>query len=204
MYEKTGMKKILTLTYILLIPSVILSQEFNGGLLLGFNLSEISGDRVTGPNQPGLYAGVFTNLYVSERSSLQMELDYVQKGSRKKADTLDDGYSIRMHYIELHLLYHFDIKRLTLEAGSSLGYLAGNPYDTYYGYEYYDFHTLDFSIIIGLHYRLLEKLRVAARYSNSILPVSDNPSGNTSTLRRGEYNEVLSFSLYVTILKPKK
>lgn len=198
------MKRTLILLFVFLAPSVILSQEFNGGLLLGFNLSEISGDRVTGPNQPGLYTGVFTNLYVSHRSSLQMELDYVQKGSRKKADTLDDGYSVRMHYIELHLLYHFDIRRLTLEAGPSLGYLAGNPYDTYYGYEYKDFHSLDLSIGIGLQYRLLDNLRAAARYSNSILPVSDNPSGNTSTLRKGEYNEVLSFSLYLTILKPKK
>jgi hypothetical protein len=198
------MKKTLSLFFMITLPFLLAAQEFNGGLLLGFNLSEISGDEVTGPNQPGLYTGIFTNVYVSERSSLQMELDYIQKGTRKKADTTDYGYSIRMHYVELHLLYHYDIKRFTLEAGPSLGYLAADPKDKVSGYVFDDFYPLDFSLEVGLYYRLLENLRFAVRYSNSVLPISNNPSGHTWTLKKGEYNEVLAFNFYLTILKPKK
>jgi hypothetical protein len=183
------------------LAGIAFGQEFNSGLLLGFDLAELSGDQVTGPNQPGLYAGLYSSLYVSKRSSLQMELDYVQKGTRKKPDTTDPyGYSIRMHYLELHVLYHYDIKRFTLEAGPSLGYLVANPIDKLYGYEYDDFYDWDFSIGVGLYYELLKNFRLAIRYSNSILPVSDNPSGNTWTLRKGEYNEVLSFSFYYVFL----
>jgi hypothetical protein len=187
------------------------AQEFNGGVNAGLSTSEISGDYITGPSKAGLFAGVFTNLYVSAKSSLELELNYVQKGSRKNPDSTDfTKYLLRLHYIELQFLYKYDLKKLTFEAGPSLGYLM-HSYEYYEnGYSYYEqtdegFNPLDFSFALGLSYAFTEKLQFNIRYSNTLFfPVTDRPSGNTYFLRQGQYNEVLSFTLHYTFFNSKR
>jgi len=176
------------------------AQDFNGGVIAGINLSEISGDFVDGPNKLGLYLGLFTNRYVSDRSSIQLELNYVQKGSTKSPDSINYSYyNLRLHYIELHLMYKFDIKKFTLEIGPSFGYLA-KSYEEADGWEVDDpFNTWDFSLGFGLNYKISKNLSANLRYSNTVYPpVRNNPSGNTFFLRKGQYNEVLSLTLHYT------
>lgn len=182
------------------------AQQFYGGLSGGLSTSEISGDYFNGPSKAGLYFGLFTGTKVSELSSMQLELNYIQKGSRKNPDSLDlTEYLLRLQYLELHLYYRYDIKSFTLEAGPSLGYLAGS-YEEVDGWILDDpFNPFDFSLNIGLHYWLTEKLSINVRYSNTVFfPVRDTPSGYTPTLMKGQYNEVLSFTFQYLILNPQK
>ena len=196
------MKSIYGIIIILLfIMKPLYSQDFNGGALAGFNLSEISGDFVTGPNKFGFYGGLFINRYISDRASLQLEIDYVQKGSNKPPDSISYSYYIlRLHYIELHLYYKYDIKKFTIEAGASLGYLA-KSYEEADGWEIDDpFNEFDFSVGIGLYYKFSKNLSANLRYSNTVYPpVRNSPSGNTFFLRKGQYNEVVSLTLHYTI-----
>ncbi|MBN3034872.1 MAG: hypothetical protein JW861_04745, partial [Bacteroidales bacterium] len=52
----------------LVCPGSSQGQEFNGGIVAGICGTEISGDRLEGPNKAGIYAGIYVNRYVSERS----------------------------------------------------------------------------------------------------------------------------------------
>jgi len=179
-------------------------QKFNGGFLAGIGAAEISGDRLEGPNKAGIYAGAFVNRYFTKRSSFQMELDFVQKGSRKNPDSLDfSTYLLRLNYVELFVNYKWDFgERFTLETGPSLGVLINKPpYEEANGQLLTEppFQRTDFSFNIGLFFALTERWKFNARYSNSILAVRPHSSGQTYKWNKGQYNEVLSFTFHYTL-----
>ncbi len=192
-------KYLLTIVCIVFIAGFSKGQEFNGGLLAGVAAAEISGDRLEGPNKPGIYAGAFVNRYITQRSSLQMELNFVQKGSRKNPDSLDySTYLLRLNYVELFLHYKWDFgDRFTLEAGPSLGVLV-NKYEEADGFilEEPEFQSTDLSGNIGLFVTITDRLRFNLRYSNSILAVRPHSRGQTYRWNKGQYNEVLSFTFH--------
>lgn len=178
---------------------------FNGGLVGGLGISEISGDKVWGPNKPGVFIGAFVNTEISQKSSFQMEMSYVQKGSRKSPNYITQDYStykLNLHYVELFFHYRYKYKpRLKIEAGFSTGVLASN-YEEYNGNEvddHRDWSRIDLSGNFGLIFEYDKNLSFLARYSNSLLPVRPHLSGQVYRLNRGEYNEVLSFGVLYTI-----
>jgi hypothetical protein len=179
------------------------TQSFNGGFLAGIGAAEISGDRLEGPNKPGIYAGAFVNRYFTERSSAQMELSFVQKGSRKNPDSLDySTYLLRLNYVELFVNYKWDFgKMFTLEVGPSLGVLI-KSYEEADGFILTEppFNATDLNGNFGLFIWLTERWQFNVRYSNSILAVRPHSQGQTYRWNRGQYNEVLSFTFHYTFL----
>ncbi len=182
--------------------SGLFAQDFNGGILGGLATSEVSGDRLQGPHKAGLYLGGFVSRYFSQRSSFQMELDYIQKGSRENPTDENGYYSylLRLNYIEIPVSYKYDFHpKGTLETGLSLGVLV-NYYEEANGSEQVagagDFETFDFSFNIGAYYTLVDDLRINIRYSNSLLPIRPHAGGTSYRLNQGQYNEVLSFVLF--------
>ena len=193
--------KLYLLTLLLIIGLVGTSQDFKGGLLGGISATQISGDRLSGPDKAGIYVGAFVNRYFSPRSSIQMELDYIQKGSRSNPDSSNNyqSYLLRLNYIEIPVHYRYDfIEQATLEVGLSLGVLV-HSYEEANGYEWVsgpDFNTTDLSFNFGFFYTLTENLRFNARYSMSILAVRPHSQGQTYRWNKGQYNSVLSFILF--------
>lgn len=198
----------LKLTIICIIASFSIStygQDFNGGVLGGINASQVFGDNFSGPNKAGLYLGLFVNRYFSNRSSIQLELDYIQKGSRKNPDgsTGDyDTYLLRLNYIELPVLYKYDFaEKGTLETGLSLGVLVNSFEEANGSTEIsgQDFSSVDFSFNLGVYYTIVENLRINFRFSNSIIPIRPHSSGQTYRLNRGQYNQGFAFILHYII-----
>ncbi len=174
------------------------AQDFNGGVLGGIAMTQISGDNLSGFNKVGLYLGAYVNRYFSDKSSMQMELDFIQKGSRKNPNAKKNDYTtylLRLNYIEIPVSYKYDFsKNGTLEGGLSLGVLV-NSYEEANGTTTVsggEFNRTDFSWHIGAYYTLMENLRINVRYSNSLIPVRDHSSGATDRLNAGQYNSVLS------------
>lgn len=196
------MKIKLSLLTLLLVASILtMAQEFKGGILGGLAASEVSGDRLSGPNKAGLYLGAFVYRYFSQRSSIQMELDYIQKGSRQNPDSSNNyqSYLLRLNYIELPVHYRYDFaEKASLEAGLSLGVLV-HSYEEANGSTAVsgpDFNTTDFSFNFGFFYTIMENLKINVRYSNSILAIRPHSQGQTYRWNQGQYNEVLSFVLF--------
>jgi hypothetical protein len=183
----------------IVLPLTLSSQEFNGGLIGGVSASEISGDRLEGPNKAGVYAGGFVNRYFTEKSSAQMELNFVQKGSRQNPDSTNgySSYLLRINYVELFTHYKWDFHHLfTLEVGPSLGVLISQYEEADYQLLDNPFNLFDLSLNIGLFYHLNPRWSFNIRYSNSILPVRPHSGGTTYKFNQGQYNEVLSFTFH--------
>jgi len=196
--------KIRIVFYILLFTAVSYSsaQSFKGGVLGGISGTQISGDMLTGFKKAGLYLGAFVNHDISPKSSFQMELAFIQKGSRSNADT---SYLLRISYVELLFNYRYKFHpKMKLESGLSYGVLV-SEYEEVMGYPYDrqdpEFEPGDFCFHIGFIYALTEKLDVHVRYANSIIKVRSHGSGATYRLNKGQYNEVLSFILYYQLNK---
>lgn len=193
------------LLLLLILPSYIYSQEFEGGIVLGVNATAVFGDQLSGPDKPGLHAGAYAALAISENSTLQMELSFVQKGSKHFPDSATqpnyaDSYLLRLNYAELPVIFQFHAnEQLTFETGASYAVLINSP-----GYERVDmyeqtpdppFNAGDLSIHLGGNYLLTSKVRFSVRASHSILPIRSHNQGGTYLLNRGQYNQVLAFTL---------
>ena len=197
--------KLIVIYITITISFSVYGQDFNGGVLGGINATQVFGDNYSGPNKAGLYLGVFVNRYFSNRSSIQLELDYIQKGSRKNPDgsTGDyDTYLLRLNYIELPVLYKYDFaEKGTLETGLSLGVLV-HSYEEANGSTAVsgeDFSSVDFSFNLGVYYTLATNLRINLRLSNSILPIRPHSDGQTYRLNKGQYNQGIAFILHYII-----
>ncbi|MFZ5551839.1 MAG: outer membrane beta-barrel protein [Bacteroidota bacterium] len=177
------------------------SQEnrvFTLGAVAGLNTSQISGDNLAGFDQIGLYAGAYTNIYVSEKLQFQIETCFSQKGSRRNAKP-DKGqyynYFLRLNYIDIPVFARFRTRNFIGEIGPCFSYLV-----SYYEEENYNpinfrsFKPFEISGFLGLGYQLVpEKLVFSVRINNSFLPVRDHLFGSTFRLNRGQYNAVLNF-----------
>jgi hypothetical protein len=197
--------KVSVISIMLVFSLSIYSQDFNGGVLGGINATQVFGDSFSGPNKAGLYLGVFVNRYFSKRSSIQLELDYIQKGSRKNPDASTGDYNsylLRLNYIELPVLYKYDFaEKGTLEAGLTLGVLV-NSYEEANGstdVSGAEFNSIDFGADLGIYYTIVKSLRINMRISSSILPIRPHSSGQTYRLNGGQYNQGIAFILHYII-----
>ncbi|MCD4730364.1 MAG: PorT family protein [Bacteroidales bacterium] len=197
--------KLITILILTTISLSIYVQDFNGGVLGGINATQVFGDQWSGPNKAGLYLGAFVNRYFSNRSSVQMELDYIQKGSRKNPDASTGNYStylLRLNYIELPVLYKYDFaEKGTLETGLSLGVLVHSYEEADGSTEVSgeDFSSVDFSFNLGAYYTVVKNLRINLRLAHSILPIRPHASGQTYGLNQGQYNQSITFILHYII-----
>lgn len=119
------------------------AQMFRGGLQAGLTASEVSGDDAGGADKLGWFASVFTNVDIRPHTRLQLELMYIQKGSRVYHDPWDDehgnqngdgfifhhgalqndpidppgdgfrDYKFYLHYVEIPVIVQFDFSPIT-------------------------------------------------------------------------------------------
>ena len=97
-----GIKQKIICILLIFVCFSLKSQQFNGGVLGGVSASQITGDELSGFNKAGLYLGSFVNFYLNRRTSIQMEIDYIQKGSRKNPNP--DNNDFITYKLNLNLL----------------------------------------------------------------------------------------------------
>ena len=204
------MKKYLIL---ILFPIFCISQDFNAGIIGGFSTSQVSGDELSGFNKIGPRIGCFVNKKINWYY-LQLELQYIRKGSRKKInysaqheylDNLNynflNNYNFQLDYIGIPILFSFDFQRkFKIELGHAINILINQKEEIdYYIDNSRKVNRLESAILISLVYKLNEKYSLNIRGSNSVLPIRKHSSGEVYRLNRGQYNTALCFSLYYKI-----
>lgn len=175
------------------------AQSFKAGFQLGLTGTQVTGDLLSGYKKAGVYGGFFVLHPVSDRSSFQLEMSFIQKGSRKNAKPSDGDYNqylMRLNYIEMPILYKYTFKRnLTAETGISFGYLISKYEADENGpieqQGLPDFKKIEFTGIIGIGYKINQNLRFYLRYSYSLLPIRPRPSGYYNYINAGQFNDVL-------------
>jgi len=149
----------------------IKAQVFRGEILAGATGTQVSGDQLTGFNKGGFLAGIGVHYEFNEHSQVGFRMKYIQKGSRKPTD-VEKGdtkfYLLRLNYIEVPLFYHYIIgKKLYLELGPSLAYLAGNSEEDENGDVPFPipFYSFDLSLGGAVGYPINDKWNFQFGYS---------------------------------------
>ncbi|MCX6279534.1 MAG: porin family protein [Bacteroidetes bacterium] len=186
-----------------MMPLFAQAQKFNGGIIAGGVVSQIDGDTWVGYHKFGYLAGAFVSLKLSPRSSFQLEMEYIQKGSRLNADSVTNAgntYIMRLHYLEIPLLYQFTFaKRVQAEIGPAADVLLGyyvesNGMETDVTVPY---RTVTLSGIAGISCFITDHLKADFRFNYSLISIN---SGYVNGARKilfetGQYNNVLSLAL---------
>ena len=194
------------LLVVLLFGAVITSpaQQFQGGIAGGLVGSQVAGDTYSGFNKAGVYAGFWIRLGLSERTSLQTEISYFQKGSRHNPDEKRQDmtfYLMRLGYIEMPFLFQFQVRnKITLEVGPSFSFLLHSHEELdYMEVTYGKFSIFNPSFMAGIGYPITEKLGVHFRMNSSVISIrTDDVNGSVYRLfDHGQYNDcILLFLSY--------
>ncbi len=193
------MKIKIFILFFLFIANFVYAQRFNAGLRMGICASQVNGDNLSGYNKSGLIAGVFVNRKFSDLISMQMEMVYIQKGSRKPTDVNNSYYRLRVHYIEVPLLVVFHVaKKFDITAGPTFGTLIFSEENDEFGVytNSIPFEKFELSGNAGIVYKINDKWSFDGRYSQSITTIRPYPGSNSSFFDGGQYNVLIEFSLF--------
>ncbi|MBS1763823.1 MAG: PorT family protein [Bacteroidetes bacterium] len=179
------------------------AQSFRAAVIAGINSSQVSGDELSGFNKAGLLIGGSAILPVSKKSLVEMELLFIQKGSKTPA--VKDGaanvyYKMSLNYLEVPLIYTFrPVKYVSLHAGPTLGVLVGSKEEDIAGelIGQPPFLKTELGIAGGLSIYFKDNFSLCMRLSNSLLPIR-NTGANTRLFKSGQYNSGLAFFLQYT------
>ncbi|MBG37562.1 MAG: hypothetical protein CMP72_00885 [Flavobacteriales bacterium] len=189
------MKKIFFLIILFIFQFNSSAQEFNAGILSGLSTTQVSGDNLAGYNKAGLIIGGFVNRDISQSLALQIEMMYIQKGSSNpKVENLIA--EINLEYIEIPLtLVLKSSEKINFDFGIHISALIDGYYKDIYGIleNQIEFNDYEFGAVVGIAYKLNEKMSLCTRLSNSIIPIANHASGQTYRLNKGKYNTGLNF-----------
>jgi hypothetical protein len=192
-----------------------LGQGFGGGLKGGLAASEVSGDNLGGPDKLGWFAAVFTNTALGDITRIQLELMYIQKGSRSTPDEKNNFYDYRfaLQYVEIPFLLIVDFPwggggrfadRLSLETGLSAAFLVGSEEmenDRMLDLsEEKPFHGAELNLLLGFYYPVTSQLNFHLRFSQGITPLRPHEGGTSVWYNRGQYNTAWTFGISWNLL----
>ncbi len=188
--------------FLVIVSSSLKAQRFTGGVMIGGDVSQVDGDTYSGYTKFGYLGGAYVGLQVSPHSSFQLELEYIQKGSRNDTNATGiTSYLLRLHYIEIPILYQYTFKkRFYFEAGPVADVLIGSL-ELRDGIEETNavpLRPLTFAGIFGFGAYITKHLRLnlRANYSlNSLRSKNDIGYYRRMFLEKGQYNNVLSLSV---------
>ncbi len=197
-------RKIILPALFLLLANFVFAQRFEGGLLAGFNGTQVSGDSYSGYYKPGILAGAYVQTDIAPAVFAGMELKYSQKGARNKINDQEDDpdkYIMRLGYIDVPVFVGFRTNdKGTILGGLSAGYLvSAAEYDEYGLFpeeDTHEFNNLDLQAFLGFQFDMLDNVKIDLRLAYSVLPIRGNPENELWYWRQNQFNNVISLALY--------
>lgn len=176
--------------------------------MAGGVLTQVQGENLSGFNKPGIYGGAFVNYEFTKVHFLQLELDFIQKGSRDSNNPENGAYSnfiFRLNYLEVPVLYQVRfLKRLAFEIGPAFDILLS---------AYQESDNLEVPIdppcrpvtingLAGVSCNIIPKLKVDFRFIMSINSIRKPGDTNNNYIKRfgtwGQFNDVLALTVWYT------
>lgn len=199
------MSKYFKIIFFLFLSSNLIAQTFNGGVLAGLSASQLDGDNWGGYHKAGLCFGVFTNAKLNNYIDAQLELRYVQKGSNSNSKEGELFYVSKLNYVEMpiYLKYRF-LNKFSANIGLAGAYLQKATEDKDgIGDEPADpeFNPFEISGLAGVEYQIFNRLFFNVRFNYSILAIRNHPGDQVFFLNKGQYNNVLTFTIHYQINK---
>jgi hypothetical protein len=193
-----------------------------GGIIAGFNLSQVDGDEVYGFTKFGINAGVGAEVPFAKNFSFSIETLFSQKGAiqGKQYENVDSAgivttgqYKLQLDYLEVPVLVQYNDKDIIM-AGLGFSYgrlvnvkeyehgnlvetttLNGGPYE-----------RNDFNILADVRFKVYKRFKFNIRYAYSIVKIRTREFENFlgETWERDQYNNLISFRvIYMFNEKPR-
>lgn len=173
-------------------------QAFKGSVTFGMTTSQMSGDGLGGWHKFGLTGGGYITAPVSSNKSVRFGIQYADKGSRTKLDTITyNSFAYKLRYIEVPVQMGFQNGPFTFYAGLYYGQLiwqgivankASYPVNP-------SFRNFDVGLVLNVSLPLSDRMYLEGKFSSSVLPIRPSPNyaNPLSYYERGNYNQVLYF-----------
>lgn len=186
------------------------NKRFEGGFILGANITNVTGNTYTGFHKVGLNTGGVVYIHFNTTWGVSMEMLYVNKGARGAHETESlalgtyfDKYYLNLNYIEVPVLVH--LKKFSFfdfEGGFAYSRLlkskewAAADVPVFFDPELTWFNKEEMSILLGATMPLGERWYGNMRLQSSLAPVRP---WNRVLPRYSDYtnqrNNVVSFRL---------
>ena len=168
------MKKLLLIITVFAFAFNANAQEgINFGVKAGVNFATITGDDVDDvKSRTSFHFGVFTEISISDKFSVQPELLYSSQGA--KSD--NSGDELKLDYLNLPIMAKFYVAEgFSLEAGPQVGFLMSAKFDVDGGSEDIKDETsdIDFGLNFGLGFQMETGLSFGARYKLGLSNILD-------------------------------
>jgi opacity protein-like surface antigen len=168
------LKKLIVIAIILFSTSFLQAQKARFGVKAGLNLTTIDG--YSDAKMLASYnAGLFSEIEVTHRIGVQLELMYSAQGAKfeKTTNTLN--------YVNVPVLFKYYLFNglFNVQAGPQIGFLVSSKSDIK---NYSDtLNKSDFSFLIGPGYNFTDDLSVDARYYYSFTQLNKTGNNNLDT-----------------------
>ncbi len=200
-------KKILIPILLLFVANMNFAQRFDGGIIAGYNATQVEGDTYKGYNKPGIVAGFYVETDIAPAIFAAMEIKFAQKGARKNITIKDPTkYIMRLDYVEIPVYMAFRTnERGAIIGGLSTGFLIGSKEIDNYGefppQDQNAFNKIDLQPLIGFQFDFLDNLKADLRFAFSVLPIRNKPGSNSGNLYwiNNQFNNVITLAFYYQI-----
>lgn len=207
---------------LIFLPLGVVAQRFKAGVSAGITASDVYGADIvpdadawndTDFRKLGIMLGGTVHTNLGKRTRIQMEINYIQKGTQQSGDSTGTGfYKFTFNYVEVPLLIGYNLqfsgngkklKGFDLHAGVSAAQLVrskGEGNNFYMVNDYSYLNKTDVSLLAGIGYYFSERIDFSVRYSNSLIPVfkrNNSPIFFAQSLNVGN-SLVLQFILHYT------
>lgn len=156
---------------------------------------QIIGDGYHGLEGAGLRGGIFSQLRLSKKTNLQLEIADSHSGTSNGKNN-KCNYCDWLVYLEIPVLFQYHYKSFYAEAGPSAGYLhrESSYEDPLSVVKYFEKrpNPLDLRMNIGIGYQSDKRLGCGLRYNNSIIPIRQQPTS--------QYNSVFQLTMFYRII----
>jgi len=187
-------KYILSLAIIVASFSVANAQSFHAGIKFGANVNKLSGQSFKDQFTYGYHAGIFTEIPLSKKWTLQPEVvfnelnnDTSNKFSQLYNLNASRVSNIKLSYLSIPLILNYNVtKMVSLQAGPQFGILLDQHKDLLQNGKV-AFKQGDFSMVGGVQVKL-SSLRVYARYVvglNNINEINNQDKWKNQSIQLG-------------------
>ncbi len=175
--------------------------RFVAKLQVGGFGSQVGGDGLSGFDKFNFGAGIGVSTALREEFYMEMELNFVQKGSKQRTDPDkfgQDQYKMDLWYLQIPILFEYRYNdKFGGAIGPAFGALVSSKETDFYGeiQNQPEFNSLDFSLVIGGRYYLSKRFMAELRLDQSLAPIRSKGSGISRRLKGRQYNTVLGVFL---------
>ncbi len=188
-------------------------SQIKFGIKAGMNFASLYGDMNSAGIRPGVYAGFYARIPVSDKFSVQPEVLYSMQGADSDNYYYWNGYwyyesgteqKYELDYINVPIMVQYEIiKGLRAELGPQFSFAVNKKhkfryYDRNFNNQYIssdkDLNSFDVGLNMGINYELPSGINFAARYSIGFINVNDSNLYGDYDIRNNVFSAGVGFS----------